>query len=98
MSNSDIVLLRNWLNTTFDIPAEFELTLNSIRVLIKDQIAELIETDLSKLYNLLYRIDIDEDLLKSKLKDSEMADSAEIITDMIIERQLEKIKSRKDHS
>lgn len=98
MSKSELASLGSWLGTVFELPVEFEINMANIRDLIKDQISDMIENDLPKLYNLLYRIDVDEEDLKIKLKDSALSDSAELITDMIIERQLKKLQSRKDHS
>lgn len=53
-------------------------------------INELISSDFSSLIQLLYRIDVSETTLKQNLKQSDGVDSASIIADMIIERQLQK--------
>ena len=55
---------------------------------------ELIKTDFEKLISLLYRIDISEAKIKSLLKEQQQANAGDIIADLIIERQLQKIKSR----
>lgn len=57
-------------------------------------INELINKDFERLISLLYRIDINEKDLKSLLKENNSTDSAVIIASLIIERQLQKIKSR----
>ncbi|HEV8083233.1 MAG TPA: hypothetical protein VGP55_08540 [Chitinophagaceae bacterium] len=56
-------------------------------------INELINNDFSSLVQLLYRIDIDENKLKQNLKQHEGSDSASLIAEMIIKRQLQKIES-----
>jgi hypothetical protein len=66
----------------------------ALRYFIADHINQLIETDFHRLISLLYRIDVNEEKLKKLLKDNEKADAGLIIADLIIERQLEKIKSR----
>ena len=55
---------------------------------------ELIRKDFEKLISLLYRIDISEAKIKSLLKEQQQANAGDIIADLIIERQLQKIKSR----
>jgi len=56
----------------------------------------LINDDFEKLVQLLYRLDIDETKLKRTLQDHPQHHAGELIADMIIERQLQKIKSRKE--
>jgi len=57
---------------------------------------KLINDDFEKLVQLLYRLDIDESKLKRALQDHQQHHTGELIADMIIERQLQKIKSRKE--
>lgn len=68
--------------------------------LFREQLAAyinvLIERDFEQLVNLLYRLDISENKLRSLL--SFAADAGVLIADLIIERQLQKIKSRKQFS
>lgn len=61
-------------------------------------INELIKNDFEKLVGLLYRIDISEAKIKSLLKEHQQANAGDIIAALIIERQLQKIKSRELHS
>jgi len=61
-------------------------------------INECILTDFDKLLQLLYRLDIDEVKLRSLLKDMPGQDAGLIIADLIIERQVQKIKSRQQFS
>jgi hypothetical protein len=58
-------------------------------------INELISKDFNALVQLLYRIDVNEKKLKELLKQNENTDAALIIADLIISRQLQKIKSKK---
>ena len=55
---------------------------------------ELINTDFHALIQLLYRIDVDERKLKALLKANADIDSATIIADLIISRQLQKIATK----
>lgn len=57
-------------------------------------INELILNDFSQLVHILYRVDIPEKKLKQLLTDNAGKDAGRIIAEMIIERQIQKIKSR----
>lgn len=65
--------------------------------ILSGHINELIRTDFPQLIFLLYRIDVHEEKLKLMLKDNSDEDAARIIATMIIERQLQKIKSRQEN-
>ncbi len=53
---------------------------------------ELIQQDFNRLLHILYRVDVDEDRLKKELRQHPDQDAAEIITDLLIERQLKKLR------
>jgi hypothetical protein len=59
-----------------------------------DYINDLLLHNIPKLISILYRTDIDESRLQLLLKENPGQDAAVTITDMIIERQVQKIKSR----
>lgn len=59
---------------------------------------DLILHNFDGLLQLLYRLDVDEQKLRLLLRDMRGSDAAVIITQLIIERQLEKIKSRRQYS
>jgi len=65
-----------------------------LRQKLTELINELIQRDFNSLIQLLYRIDVNERKLKQLLKDSPHTDAAELIAELIIERQLQKIESR----
>lgn len=57
---------------------------------------EMINRDFEKLVSLLYRIDVNENKLRRLLQEHIAADAADIIANLIIERQLQKIRSRRE--
>ncbi len=57
-------------------------------------INELINTDFPTLVQVLYRVDIDEKKLKHLLKEQAEIDTASIIADLMIKRQLQKISAK----
>jgi hypothetical protein len=76
---------------------EIELTSNAsndeIRSALTDRINYLITHDFNKLVAILYRIDINEKVLRRKLE-TEEKDAGAVIAEMIIERQIEKSKTK----
>ncbi len=58
-------------------------------------INELIDKDFQSLIQFLYRIDVDEKKIRIFLEKNSDKDSASVLADLIIERQIQKIESRK---
>lgn len=58
-------------------------------------INDLIQNDFQKLIAILYKVDIDEEKLKNILQHQTGKDTGEIIAKLIIERQLQKLETRK---
>ena len=73
-----------------------EMNGNEIRTRLITLINELIIKDFQALLHLLYRIDVDEKKIRRCLNINAREDSASILTDLIIERQLQKIAFRKN--
>lgn len=63
-------------------------------LILEEKINELIQHDFAGLVNLLYRVDVNEQKVKQLLRDSEGKEAARIISNLIIERQIEKVKHR----
>jgi len=71
------------------------LTEEALRQCIIEKVNDLILNNFAKLTELLYRVDVDEERLKNLLNNSGEKDAAEIITDLIIQRQIQKFENRK---
>lgn len=65
--------------------------------LLAERINELLISDFQKLISILYRVDINEQRLKTLLKENPGTDAGLIIADLMIERQIQKIKSRQQY-
>ena len=71
------------------------ISFDELKKVLSDIINHLITNDFSRLIAVLYRLDISEKKLKQLLKKSINTSAGDIIAEMIIERQAEKIKTRK---
>ncbi|GAA4743836.1 hypothetical protein [Flavisolibacter ginsenosidimutans] len=58
----------------------------------------LILNDFSALIQLLYRVDVSEQKLKTVLKENPQADAGELLAELLIQRQKEKTGTRKNSS
>ena len=70
--------------------------LSLARQVLIDRINELLQHDFNKLVSILYRVDVSDQKLQSLLQQHSGQDAAGIIADLLIERQIQKIKSRKE--
>ncbi|MFT3748671.1 MAG: hypothetical protein QM768_10155 [Agriterribacter sp.] len=71
------------------------LTKEKLKYIIAERVNDLIQHDFAQLTQLLYRIDINEARLKKLLNETGGKDAAEIIAELIIERQVEKLEIMK---
>lgn len=70
---------------------------NRLREQLMFYINDLLLHDFNKLVQILYRIDVSEQKLKTLLQQNPQTDASEIIVDLLIQRQEEKIKSKDSH-
>ncbi len=87
-------LLVQQVNKELALMLPEKITYEELRRQLSSHLNELIKNDFEKLVSLLYRIDISEAKIKSLLKEQQQSNAGDIIADLIIERQLQKIKSR----
>ena len=73
-------------------------SINEIREKLLVLINELINEDFHSLIQLLYRIDVSEKKIRLYLNEKQNENAASILSDLIIERQFQKIESRKKFS
>ncbi|AMP99437.1 hypothetical protein AY601_2548 [Pedobacter cryoconitis] len=81
-----------------DFELEDELSAEQLRGKMVYAFSWLLDNDISKMMNILYRTDVNEERLKSLLISSSQLPSAEVIADEYISRQLQKIETRKKYS
>ena len=94
MGNNDL-LLSEALQKDMGLATISTPSFADIRTALIEHINHLINTDFEKLVFYLYRIDVDEEKMRYLLAQKQDQNSAELIADLIIERQLQKIEYRK---
>lgn len=80
-----------------EVSKELEVTMKDhslTKQALVEKINDLINTDFQKLVSILYRMDVSETKLKQLVNENPGTNAALIITDLLIERQAEKIRSR----
>ena len=80
-----------------EVSKELEVTVKDHSITkqaLVEKINGLINNDFQKLVSILYRMDVSEQKLKQLLNENPDTNAALIITDLMIERQAEKIRSR----
>ncbi|MTI38149.1 hypothetical protein [Fulvivirga lutimaris] len=72
--------------------------IDELKVALKKIVSYLLDRDMSRLLLALYRIDVSEKKVKQVLAEAEPGKIAESITDLIIERELQKVETRIKYS
>ncbi len=88
----------NWFSFKITFNNKEESAYSELFNQILPLVDELLNDNYPKLLAMLYRIDIDEDFLNKKLKESAQADTDEVIADLIIKRELQKVIIREIYS
>jgi hypothetical protein len=91
MSENDLTEI---INQELGLLLPEKISADEMRRRLSIHINYLIEHDFQKLVSVLYQVDVNEKKLKHLLKENIDEDAGLIIADLIIERQLQKIKSR----
>ncbi len=91
MENAELIQL---LNNELAIDIAEKISYPELHTQLASYINELIKNDFDKLIAYLYRIDVNEQKLKTMLLQSPQEDAGNLIATLIIERQQQKIKTR----
>lgn len=94
MTNTDLILM---LRQSMEIDMPENISFDLLKEKLSSHINFLIQSDFQKLVSILYRVDVSESKLKHLLKENPGHDASNIIADLVIERQLQKIKSRQEY-
>ena len=83
------------INTQIDTDISENVSMQTLREMVIRYINDLILHDFQKLVRLLYKVDVNENKLKQIFKKETEKGAAEIIANMIIEREIQKLETRK---
>ena len=92
MKQSDPEILFE-LSQQLEIDLHEKRSIEDLKQALVVYINHLISNDYNKLMRILYKVDVSEKLLKTNLQ-QQQKDAVSIIAEMIIERQIEKMRSR----
>jgi hypothetical protein len=91
MQNEELIKL---VNKELAIELPMQMSMEEIQEKLSAHINRLVQHNFEQLVNLLYRIDVSEPKIKSLLQMQPGINAGDIIANLIIERQLQKIQSR----
>ena len=92
--NTDLIPI---LCQSMEVDLPENISYEELKEQLSSHINFLIQSDFQKLVSILYRVDVDESKLKHLLKENPGHDASNIIADLVIERQLQKIRSRQEN-
>ena len=92
----DDLLIISALRKELQLELAENISLEEIKEQLAKYINDLITNNFEKLISLLYRVDVSERKLKQMLNENKNSDAGKIIAELIIERQLQKIKTRNE--
>jgi hypothetical protein len=85
------------LNTAYGLDLQETPTMDALEALLAEKINDMINKDFNALVQLLYRIDVNEAKLRGVLRDNQASDSGRLIARLILERQWQKILTRREY-
>lgn len=91
------IILTGYLQEELGLDTADPISLEDLTKKLEYHINNLIQYDFQKLVLLLYRIDVSETKLRLLLKENPGENSAKMIAHLIIERQQQKIRSRREY-
>ena len=82
------------LSDNLEIDLHSKRSIEELKLAVSEYIDHLIANDFNKLMRILYRVDVSEKMLRANLQQQEK-NAAAVIADMLVDRQLEKMQTRK---
>jgi hypothetical protein len=93
----EVQTLQYDLNNTHGLDLPVTATLEMLEQALAERINTMITADFNRLISLLYRIDVSETKLKQLLKENAGTDAGLLIARLILERQWQKIETRRKY-
>ncbi|HET6253851.1 MAG TPA: hypothetical protein VFE32_07245 [Puia sp.] len=89
--------LLNELNNSYGLDLPQTATIEALEAILAKKIDAMIIDDFNRLISLLYRIDVNESKLKQLLKENPGTNAGLLIARLILERQWQKIETRRKY-
>jgi len=86
------------ISTNFELASGDVLSFEEIHRILTERIHELLEKNVEKLIFILYRIDVGQKKTDEIFNNPSKEEIASLLASAVIERQLEKVKTRKKYS
>ena len=83
------------LNNSYALELPEAPGMDELEALLAEKVNAMIETDFGALVQLLYRIDVNEGRLRDLLQESAGEDAGRVIARLILQRQWQKIETRR---
>ena len=83
------------LNSRFELGLRDVPTLEELEALLAERVNTMIQRNFGELVQMLYRVDVSETKLRTLLEENAGEDAATIIARLILERQWQKIETRR---
>lgn len=93
----EVPALRSDLNNSYGLDLPETATIEMLEGVLAERINTMITADFNRLISLLYRVDVSETKLKQLLRENAGTDAGLLIARLILERQWQKIETRKKY-
>lgn len=88
----------NIISGSFELQNSNVLTLEEIHFILTARIRELLDKNVERLVSILYRIDVGQKKTDEIFNNPSKDEIAALVADAVIERQLQKVKTRRKYS
>jgi hypothetical protein len=91
-------VLRHDLNSSYGLDLPETTSIEALEAILAERVNTLIIDDFNRLVQLLYRVDVNEEKLKNLLRENTATNAGLLIARLILERQWQKIETRRKFS
>ncbi len=100
--NSELQILVSQLGMDLELSKSDAINsagfLDQLKIQLAERVLDLLKNDHTRLFNILYRIDVKEEFVNEALKTTFLNEAADNLAELIIQRQIQKIRTRQNYS
>lgn len=86
------------LSSNFELRVNNDITMDELKMMLILKIRDMLDTNMEKLVSILYRIDVGQRVTDEIFSEHNKEDIAPLLAEAIIQRQIQKILTRKKYS